>query len=183
MKKLLVLIAFLIVASCIPLRIAPTIKDDKLVVAKKFKRSLPRHYALIFEDPKDADEFYYYINTKYQLDHNNVESNVPISISNEVLFLSFYEVEIPTKTINLVPIFIDAALDRGGIDPLFSEHEFSRIGNWYLALTILDSEMEDCLNPKHNHYSKALEYVRDLKTEYLNTTEYVQTLLKKKKVY
>jgi len=28
------------------------------MVAKKFKRSLPRDYAFIFEDPKDANEFY-----------------------------------------------------------------------------------------------------------------------------
>jgi hypothetical protein len=92
-------------------------------------------------------------------------------------------VEIPTKTINLIPIVVDAALESNGHDPLLSDLQFSRIGNWYLALTVLDANMEDCLNPKHKLYEKTLEYVRDVKTEYLNTSEYIQALLKKKKVY
>lgn len=183
MRNTLLLLSFFILYSCIPLRIAPTIKDDKLVVAKKFKRNLPRHYALIFEDPKDSNEFYNYVNIKYQLDNNNVGWNVPITIQQETLFLSYYEVEIPTKTINLIPIFIDATLENKGHDPIFSDQQFSRIGSWYLALTVLDSNMRDCLNPKHELYKKTLEYVRDIKTEYLNTTEYVQSLLVNKKVY
>jgi len=183
MRNILLLLSFFVLFSCIPLRIAPNIKDDKLVVAKKFKRNLPRHYALIYEDPKDANEFYNYINIKYQLNHNNVGWNVPITIQQEELFLSYYEVEIPTKTINLIPIVVDAALESNGHDPLLNDLQFSRIGNWYLALTVLDTNMKDCLNPKHKLYKKTLEYVRDVKTEYLNTSEYVQALLKKKKVY
>lgn len=183
MKNILAVLSFFIVSSCIPLRIAPKIKDDKLVVAKKFKRKLPRQYALIFEDPKNANEFYNYINTKYQLDHKNVEWNVPFTIGEETLFISFYEVEIPTKTINLIPIFTDAVLEDKGYDPILSDYEFSRTGNWYIALMVTDSNITDCLNPKHKLHHKTLKYVKDIKTEYLNTSEYVQTLLVKKKVY
>ncbi len=61
------------------------------MVAKKIKRNLPREYALISTDPKDADEFYNYINTKYELNHQNVEWNVPFMIDKENFFFSFYD--------------------------------------------------------------------------------------------
>ena len=44
-------------SSWIPLRIAANIKTDKVMVAKKFKRKLPKRHAFIFEDLKDANEF------------------------------------------------------------------------------------------------------------------------------
>jgi len=48
MKQLLILLSLFIFFSCIPLRIAPTIKDHKIMVAKKFKRDLPIDYGLCY---------------------------------------------------------------------------------------------------------------------------------------
>jgi len=159
MKKFFILFVFLIFSSCIPLRIAPNIKEDKVMVAKKFKQNLPRDYAFIFEDPKDANEFYHYINTKYQRNHNNVEFNVPFWIDNEEFFLSFFEIEIPTKTINLLPIVIDAGLNSKGYDSMFENQQYSRVGNWYLVLTVTDVDMIDCLKPNHVSREKVLQFL------------------------
>lgn len=76
MKSLITVLIVLFITSCIPLRIAPKIDTDKVKVARKFKRGLPNQYAFIFEDPKEADEFYYYINDKFDLNFDLVESNV-----------------------------------------------------------------------------------------------------------
>lgn len=180
MKQLLILLVFFTFYSCIPLRIAPNIKEDKVMVAKKFKRKLPRRNAFIFEDPKNAEEFYNYINTKYELNHIDVGWNVPITIEGEKLFLTYYEIEIPTKTINLIPILIDVGLESNGYDPLLADAEFSRIGNWYLVLTVTDSDFNDCLKPSYKFQKEIIKYLRSLRIEYLNTHEYVQVLLKKK---
>ena len=179
MKYLPKVLVLFLISSCIPLRIAPTIKEDRLMVAKKFKRQLPRDYALVFEDPKDANEFYNFINTKYELDDDRVEWNVPFTIDGETFTFSFYEVEIPTKTINLVPIIIDAKLAENDYDPLLADAEFSRKGNWYLALTAFDASMKDALAPSHKHRDMVVRYLRDLRLEYLNTHNYVEALLKK----
>jgi len=179
MKQLLILLSLFIFFSCIPLRIAPTIKDHKIMVAKKFKRDLPRDYAFVFKDPKDANEFYNYINTKYELNHQDVESNVSFFIDDEEFFFSFYETEIPTKTINLIPIVVDAKLEEKGHDPLLEDAEFSRMGNWYLAVTVSDASMNDCLNPNYRSRDKVLKYLRDLKTEYLNTHNYLEAWFRK----
>ena len=64
MTRLLIVIACLLLSSCIPVKIAPKIEKDKVMLAKRFKRQLPRDHAYIFKDPKEADEFYNYINTK-----------------------------------------------------------------------------------------------------------------------
>ncbi len=179
MKLLLLSFSFLLFTSCIPLRIAPSIKEEKLIVAKKFKRTLPRKHSYVFEDPKDADEFYNYINTKYELNHEDVEYNVPIYINEHEYFLSFHEVEIQTKTINLVPIMIDAGLESNGITPLLEEHEFSRTGNWYIVLTVSDSKLNDCLDPKYGDRDVVINYLKAERLEYLATSNYFDALFRK----
>ncbi|TVZ26316.1 hypothetical protein JM83_1271 [Gillisia sp. Hel_I_86] len=179
MKLILISFFLLLFTSCIPVRIAPEIKEDKVMVAKKFKRKLPKKYSYIFVDPKDADEFYNYINTKYQLDHDNVGYNVPVLINKKEYFLSFHEVEIPTKTINLVPLFIDAGLKSKDYDPLFEGSHITRIGNWYLVLTIADSELNDCLDPSATNRKQVLKFLKETRLEYLATTNYFDALFRK----
>lgn len=174
MKQLLPILAlFLLTFSCIPIRIAPNIKDDKVMVAKKFKRKLPRNHAFIFEDSKNANEFYNFINAKFNLGYQDVEYNVPFFVDGEKFFLSFYEVEIPTKTINLLPMLIDSKLEDAGSDPMFEDDYFSRIGNWYLALLVTNDNVEDCLEPKHPSRPKVIQYLRGLQKEYFSTSDYM----------
>lgn len=178
MKKLLLLFIAFILTSCIPLRIAPNIKTDKVVIAKRFMRKLPKNYAFIFEDPKDANEFYNYINTKYQLNHVEVGWDVPFNIDGNEFYFSFYEVEKTTKTINLLPLALDATLEAKDIGPLFEDSYTSRTGKWYLAITVADQDSNDCLKPDYMHRDVILKYFRNLKYEYLNTHNYVEVLLK-----
>ena len=113
MKRIITtLLCVLLVQSCIPLRIAPTIKDYKVTKGKRFKKGLPKKNVFVFEDPKDADEFYNYINTRFQLNDYYVDVQVPFLIEDKTYYFSFYEVEIPTKTINLVPLMLDVALAK-----------------------------------------------------------------------
>ena len=178
MKPSVIILLFVFLTSCIPVKIAPTIEGDKIMVAKKFKRKLPKQYSLIFEDPKEANEFYNFINTKYQLDHVNVESNVAFKIENQSFYFSFYETNKDTKTINLVPILVDAKRDANGSDPLFSDMHTSRKGKWYLVLIATDYDSNDCLNPKHTDSKIVEKYLRDLKVEYLNTSNYIESMLR-----
>ena len=179
-KKLLFLLLFFTIFSCIPIRIAPNIKDDKVMLAKKFKRKLPKdYYAFIFEDPKDADEFYNFINAKFGLGFQDVEYNVPFFVEGQVFFLSFHEVEIPTKTINLLPMIIDAKLEDSGNDSILEEYYISRNALWYLAITVTDKNMEDCLKPKHPARAQTINYLRALQKEYLNTSNYAAAYFRK----
>jgi len=173
------IIAFLF-TSCIPLRIAPNIKEDKIKLAKRFKRSLPRQYALIFKDQKDADEFYYFIDAKYHLNGDTVEDNVPFMIDGKEFSFSFYEVERITKTINLLPIFLSAALsDDDDPDPILQDLYTSRQGHWYIALTSSDGDMNDCLDPDYPNRELIIKYLRNLRIQYQNTNNYVEAALKK----
>ena len=123
--------------SCIPIRIAPSIADYRVVKGKKFKRSLPKRQMFVFENPKDADHFYNYVNIKFALNDENVYDDIPFEIDGYRYFFSFYEVDIPTKTINLITIVIDGLLDSGDLDPIFEEAHTSRIGTWYIAIAPL----------------------------------------------
>lgn len=179
MKRLILITIFFTTFSCIPTRIAPQIKEDKLMIAKRLKRKLPKRYALVFQDPKDANEFYNYINTKFELQHQNVEHNVPFTLGNETFYFSFRETEVATKSINLVPIAVDKALESKGYSPILKDAEFTRVGNWYLVLTASNSESEDCLHPDHPSQAKVLQYLRSLRVEYLSTSNYLELLFKK----
>ena len=57
-KKISICFLVLFAQSCIPLKIAPNIKGEKIVNAKKFKKDLPKYQGFIFEDTKNANEFY-----------------------------------------------------------------------------------------------------------------------------
>ena len=170
MKTLLPLFAFLMISSCIPFKIAPQIDSDKVMIAKKFKKKLPKKYALIFEDPKEENVFYDFIGWKYQLDYDHTNTDIPITIDGRIFFMSFYETEKTTKTINLFPILLDGYLMSKGQEPWLQDVEFSRDGHWYLALIVTDIKGDDCISPKSAYRKEVLQYLRALRIEYLQTS-------------
>lgn len=119
--NLILVIIFIVVQSCIPIRIAPNIDDYKVTKGKKFKRSLPKREMFVFEDSKDINHFYNYVDTKFQLNNENVYDDVPFTLNRVQHFFSFYEVEIPTKIVNLGGVVVDVMLDGAGIGPIFED--------------------------------------------------------------
>lgn len=166
--------------SCIPLRIAPEIKDEKITNAKKFKKDLPNFQGFIFEDTKNANEFYNFINIKYDLKHVNVGANIPIIINNNTFYLSYFERERETKTLNLVPMIADAKLNQNGYDTLLEDLHTSRNGVWYIIITVTDFEIKDCLNQNHPQNQDVIKYLKNLKKEYFSSNNYIQAYFKMK---
>lgn len=173
MQKIYLIVFVLLLHACIPLKIARNIDDDIIRQGKKFKRSLSKDYAFIFEDPKDADEFYHYMNIRFNLNHQDVEYNVPfMTDDNKTFYLSFVEVEKTTKTLNVGVIFLDAALTGEDDEAMLQDHYTSRFGQWYLALFVTDVYQNDALSPLHADRRKVIEYLRKLQNEYLSTSDY-----------
>lgn len=180
MKKIGCCLLIFLACSCIPLKIAPNIEGEKIVNAKKFKKGLPNFQGYVFEDKKNANEFYNFINSKYDLKHINVDSNVPITINNKTYYLSFFERERITKTLNLIPIIVDAKLNQNGNDAILQDLHTSRSGFWYLILTVTDLEIKDCLNPSYPQHQEIVNHLKNLKTEYFSTSNYIEAYLKMK---
>lgn len=181
MKLLALLLILFFITSCIPLRTAPKIDTDKVKIARKFKKDLPNQYAFVFEDPKEADEFYYFINAKFDLNFDLVESNVPFFVNDKEYALTFYEREKVDKTLNLLPMVLDAALNSDDDDnSIFEDSYSSRVGHWYLILTVSDDQMKDCLSPNYQHRDAVVKYLRTLKEEYLTTNDYKVANLRNK---
>ena len=180
---LLVFVLFLL-QSCIPLRIAPKIEDYKITKGKKFKRSLPKRQMFIFEDAKEAEQFYNFVNLKFQLEHSKVYDDVPFEIDAKQYFFAWYEVEIPDKSINLLPVFFDlflnVALGNEDMESYVSDDDntYSRKGNWYLALEVYSDSEPDCLAETSLSREAVLKYLRALKKEYLVTHNYNETVFK-----
>lgn len=180
MKYIYFLGFIFLITSCIPLRIAPNIDNHKITVGKKFKRSLPKEHVFIFEDPKDADEFYYYINAKFDLNNIDVEYNVPLEIDGVTYYLSFYETEVPTKTVNLLPMAVDLATRESNFQTDFSGSYTSRTGNWYIALSVTDDNIVNSLEPLYPFRQFVVDYLEELRLEYLSTHDYSHLAFKKK---
>jgi hypothetical protein len=180
MKNLVLFIFSVLITSCIPLSIAPSIEDYKLVKGKRFKRKLPRYKTFIFEDPKKAGEFYQFADAKFNLQDEVIERMISFTLDDKEFYFSFYEVQKKTRTINLLPMVIDSKLDSKGIDPILEDDYLSRSGYWYLAISIIDTEEKDCLDENHKDYNKILSYLKDFKEEYLTTHNYLETVLKQK---
>jgi len=185
MKSLLpITISIFFLSSCIPLRIAPNIADYRITKGTSFKKDLPKREMFVFEDPKDANHFYNYVDTKFQLNNENVYDDVPFLVGDQQFFFSFYEVEIPDKTINLFPVVLDvftnAALGNDEMDPIFSggDAAYSRMGNWYIAVEVYSDLEKDCLHMDSLSREAVLEYLRTLKKEYLSTHNYNEVVFK-----
>ncbi|WP_318311032.1 hypothetical protein [Flagellimonas crocea] len=178
-RSLLAIFVFAFLSSCIPILIAPNIKDYKLTNGKRFKKNLPKKNVFVFEDPKEANEFYNYINTKFDLGGYYVDVQVPFFVNNETYYFSFYEVEIPTKTVNLFPMVLDIVLDQtADMDPMMEDAYSSRIGNWYIAMEVFSDIEKDCLSEDSISRELVLPYLRDLKNEYLSTDNYNEVVFK-----
>tara|TARA_R100001369_G_C3310121_1_gene167184 strand:+ start:163 stop:714 length:552 start_codon:yes stop_codon:yes gene_type:complete len=179
--KYLYIIAFSsLFISCIPLSIAPKIDSGKIYAPKKFKKHLPYNYVYVFEDPKDANEFFNYMNAKFQVVYDDDLGNIPIEIENNTYYLTFYEVERNTQTVNLIPMMVDAKLDQEGYSPMLEDAHVTRTGNWYIALTVTDEKLKDALNPSYKSHRNIVAYADAMRTEYLTTAEYIEIYLKSK---
>lgn len=67
-------------------------------------------------------------------------------------------------------------------DTVFEDSYSSRIGHWYLILTVLNNDMEDCLSPDYQNRDAVVKYLRDLREEYLTTSDYRVSMLRNKLV-
>lgn len=182
MKNSLLIVVLLTITSCIPVKIASKFKheDYKIMNAKKFQRKLPRETSFIFKDPKNADEFYYYINKKYNLEHNNVGLNTPFQLNGHTYYLSYKEIGKEDKNLNLGLALTDLVLQEKAGFTVFDDNYSSRKGHWYLIITVFDKDVKNCLLDNHPMKSIITEYLKDLKHEYLTTNNYEELLFAKK---
>ena len=108
-----------------------------------------------------------------------MDVQVPFQVDGGTYYFSFYEVEIPTKTINLVPLALDVILSKGAdMDPMFEEVHTSRMGNWYIAIEVFNDIEKDCLREGSVSRDVVLSYLRGLKNEYLTTHNYNEVVFK-----
>ena len=148
--------------------------------AKKFQKKLSKEEAFIFPDPKNADEFYTYIDKKYRLNGINVGLNVEFQLEGQLLYLTYEEVEREDKTLNLGIIATDLVIEKNTGSTLLQNAYTSRKGYWYLVLSVYDNNKKNCLEDNHPLKSKTIQYLKNLKQEYLTTQNYEELLFIKK---
>ena len=166
--------------SCVPLSFAPNIKTDKVKLAKRFKRDLPKHYGFIFGDPKESDEFFMFINTKYQLP--GIDRKIPLWINKKPLIMNIYERRRTTSTLNFVPFILDmiiAGKDNENYG-FFSSFYTTRTEKWFIVITLTDLNGKDALDPDHNQRTSNPTFLRTLQKEYLSTANYMEAYFRNK---
>ena len=63
---------------------------------------------------------------------------------------------------------------------LFQDNHVSRVGKWYIVITMIDSEGNDALHPDYSNKDMVYAALRELKHQYLTTSNYLDALLRKK---
>jgi len=175
----ILVVALIVCQSCIPISISPNLHEGKVIKSRKLVRKAPLRNAYGFNDPKDANEFYNFITMKYARNNDHVEENLPVSIDNRSYFLSFYETEKSTKTLNLLPIVVDGILANNDMDPMLADAHLTRKGNWYITLTVSDAGHKDALHPDYRERTEVTRYLKALHQEYLSTQNYNSLRFKK----
>ena len=181
LRYFLFLLLLLNVSACIPYKIAPNYSEGEVVKGKKFIKTFKNRYVFAFNDPKEANAFYTYINYKFQTSYDDDLGNVPIQIEDELAYLTFYELEKTTETYNLFPMMVDGMLSEKGVDPVLESQYNSRSGNWYIVMTLTDALGTDCLRPSHSLHESSVAYLQTLREEYLRTSQYNELLFVKQR--
>jgi len=168
MKLVLIGLFSLISTSCISVKNAPIIQTYKVQVAKKFHKKLPKRHAYVFSDPKGADEFYYFIESRFESNFDNFQWNIPVIINGKMHNFTIYEVEKSTKTVNLIPVFIDLVRNSNEKEALFQDDYTTRSGNWYFVITVSENDLSDCLKSNDTHRLEVIEFLDFLRLSYLH---------------
>jgi hypothetical protein len=178
MKKLVFTLTItLLFTACVPLKIAPQIPDYKIAKGKRFHKQLPKQELFIFNDPKDEDEFFKFLSAKYGAETLETEYYIPFELNGTKYFLSYYQVARNSKTLNFAPILIDAARNakkkrRTNLKEFYTTN---RDDIWYICISITSEQSADCLNVLYNRQPELVQYLKNLKTEYITTHNYEQT--------
>jgi len=183
-KHIYLTILMVVLQSCIPFQFAPNIDNYKLVKGKRFKNGLPKKTTFVFEDTKEHGEFYDYVNTKYQLNDDFVDIEVPFDIDGATFYFSFYEVVKKNKALFLLPLATDvamhAATNADEFEPAIANQSNTILegASFYIVIEVYSDKEKDCLRQESSNNQKVLAYLEDLKTEYLNTQNYNEILFK-----
>lgn len=139
-----------------------------------FSKELPPVPMFIFEDPKDAYEFYDYINAKFDMQDKEVGFNVPVEIAGDTLYLTYYEIERETQKVNILGRVTNEVIKRtlNSERGLESITEDPRRGTWYIGITARDEEWGSALNPKYPKRKEVTDYLEKLRRQYLGTSNY-----------
>ncbi|MEX0273156.1 MAG: hypothetical protein AB3N16_02140 [Flavobacteriaceae bacterium] len=181
-KKIVLFLLICMLGACIPIKVAPSISDYRIQMGKRFKKGLPQRQVFLFEDSKSEGEFYAYVNTKFQLGHDRVYDDVPFVLNGRQYFMAIYETSKTNKALNFLPTLLDAGFQAAlGNEPEEvtepSEHTSEQ---YYIAIEVYSDFEKDCLAGDALSRQSVLEYLRNLKAEYLATHNYNEILFKDK---
>lgn len=170
---LIILVCACCLQSCFPVSVPPNLDKGQLFEGKKFKKQLPSQYAYIFTDPKEANEFYYFLSYRFPPNQDgDSEANVPITVGDQKYYVTFYETEKKSRVVNLIPGLTNEVLDRNNIPISVDEPPLVRGGTWYIALVITDESYQDALSPNHPNQKEVLAFSKSLQNKYLSTSNY-----------
>lgn len=174
MQKILFFLLFIFIfTACVPIKIAPKIENYKVVKATKFNKKLPKINAFIFKDSKKAGEIHQFIHAKFNA-VKELDNYYTFNLNGLPHTITFYEIEKETKTVNLIPVLIDSKLKNKDLS-LEKIYSTRLSNNWYIAITVQNKNSSDCLLDSYPNKKEVEKYLENLKNEYLNTSNYMET--------
>jgi hypothetical protein len=157
--------------SCIPTRIAPTIKEDTILKGKRLNRQLKHQPYFVFENKKGELFFYEFLDAKIIPKDYPYYLNVPIKIADNNYFISFNSVEGKDQRINVGGAFLSAIFNEAVNADVFETYVIVH-NNYYLyvAIKVMDEENNNCLAEDYLHREVVLKYLRDLRIAYIHSS-------------
>lgn len=168
------MMGFLTIVSCVTVKKAPKIETFKIEKGNDFSKELPPVPMFVFEDPKDAYDFYDYVNVKYDMRDKEVGFNVPVEITGDTLYLTYYEIERETQKVNILGRVTNEVIKKtlDSDEGLESIARDQRTGTWYIGITARDEMWSSALNESHALSESVINYLEEMRQEYLRTHNY-----------
>ena len=150
---------FFLIHGCIPLRMAPRISNYEVSKAKEIdKRIKFREHIFVFENPKRKTQFEKFLENKYELFPYGYGDRYEVVLNDQTF---------DVRVNNL--ILSDSYIDLTGIRNKDDDNDEDTDIRYYIAIRVSSAYEDDCLSVNSLHYDLLLNYLKELKTEYLSS--------------
>ncbi len=180
MKKnaVFLVLSCLVLSSCFPTKIAPSIENYRVMKGKRLNRSLERKQYYVFENNTTDEHLFNFLDLHVLPKNYMFYTNIPVYINNNKYYVSFIAVEAKTEIINLLPGLASAIVNEALNTNMDESSEINETFYEYVAISVHNDQESDCLKDKSLSKPEVLKYLSKLKDKYLSSPNPYDALFK-----
>lgn len=160
-QLLCLLSSFVLIHGCIPIKLAPQISEYRIDRGVDIDKSLKTEKNLfVFENREKGLHFFNFFSKKYKLEPHGRGSRFSVNLNDTDFDVFVFAPQINNSYLDFTEIIDNNEYDK---DDDYDETYH------YIAMRVSSAYEDDCLSLNSLHHNVIVNYLKELKTEYLSS--------------